>query len=434
MKGTPRNPPGRRKPPEENGKPKEPAQTNKSEKVAAKAAPRQTMEVVIEKRPKPRPKATVEEVEDVEDRPPEKSVKNRELPYRNVVPVEDSVPDPVLPRRPNINKPKNFSAPVTQEKAYQVSTDLDNAEAVRTIRKVILDTEVPMKVRWVLAASAALQKDLNQLTTKRRKPVVQTTQSKVNQDVQNFTVRLVEEDSEGNEILSTESSSSGNIEENVEETLRDDAIDIRDLPYDQYVMIMPHDLGSIPEGALIVDDPVVQYLESLAPEEKAKEIIAGLSSAALRCVYPLVNRSAEVEAILDSGSQICSMSEEEATRLKVPWDPDVRILMQSANGSVEKTLGLARNIPCTFSGLTVYLQIHILRSAPYKALLGRPFEILTESMIKNSRDGSQTITMTDQYGGSRITIPTHERGKVRNLQRTPRSDNKAEGSPDSEDF
>jgi hypothetical protein len=120
------------------------------------------------------------------------------------------------------------------------------------------------------------------------------------------------------------------------------------------------------------------------------------------------------------------MSSDEAMKLKVPWDPDVRILMQSANGEVEKTLGLARNIPFSFDAITVYLQVHILKSAPYKALLGRPFEILTESVIANSRDGKQTITMTDPYGGARITIPTHARGTVREMKRASRENDESQ--------
>ena len=129
------------------------------------------MEVVIEK-PKPRPKPTVEEVEDEDDLPPDKNKpKNtpEELPYRKIVPVTDAAPEPVLPRKPT-DKPEEVLP--QQEKSYKVSTDLDDAEAAKIIRKKILDMEVPVKVKWMIAASNALQKDLNQMTTKRRRPLL----------------------------------------------------------------------------------------------------------------------------------------------------------------------------------------------------------------------------------------------------------------------
>jgi hypothetical protein len=43
----------------------------------------------------------------------------------------------------------------------------------------------------------------------------------------------------------------------------------------------------------------------------------------------------------------------------------------------------------------VYLQIYILSSPAYKVLLGRPFDTITESLVKNKRDGSHTLTLTD---------------------------------------
>jgi len=55
------------------------------------------------------------------------------------------------------------------------------------------------------------------------------------------------------------------------------------------------------------------------------------SSLALRSIYPLVNNARQEEALLDSGSQIVSMSKDAAISLKMSWDPDISINMQSAS-------------------------------------------------------------------------------------------------------
>ena len=113
---------------------------------------------------------------------------------------------------------------------------------------------------------------------------------------------------------------------------------------------------------------------------------------------------------MDSGSQIVSMSERVALTTGLTWNPDICIHMQSANKQVEKTLGLARNVPFLLGDLTVYLQVHIIRDPAYDVLLGRPFDALTESLIKNTSTCSHTITLTDPNTCRRFTIPTFERG------------------------
>lgn len=429
MKGKPGNPPGRRKPPEEIEKPDKP---DSNKEVPAKAKGRTTVEVVIEKS-KRQPKPTVEEVEDEEDRHSSASARSKELPFRDVPPVERVPSGPILPRKPAEKIVKEASS--VPEKAFEIKTKINDPDAVNMIRKKILDTEILVAVKHLIGGSPALQRDLHQQTAKTRQPVARKQAGKVilNQDVQNFTVRLVEDDSDEEEsprnIKVYESQQIENFE------FDEDFIELKDLPYDQYVMVLTEGVGELPEGAIIMDDPVVQYLDTLKEGETPKQIFAGLTSAALRCVFPNINNSGEMEAIMDGGSQIVSMSEKEARSRGVPWDPDVHILMQSANGQVEKTLGLARNIPFEFESITVYLQVHILKSAPYKALLGRPFEILTESVVANSKDGSQTVTMTDPYTGSRITIPTHPRGHVRQIKRAQKDKKDTTTSPEKvQDF
>ena len=132
----------------------------------------------------------------------------------------------------------------------------------------------------------------------------------------------------------------------------------------------------------------------------------------LRSIYPIVNNLRQEEALLDSGSQIVSMSKETAISLKMAWNPDICINMQSTQGHVEKTLVLATDVPFTFGDLTVMLQIHVINKLSYKILLGRPFDALTRSNVQNERDGLQMITITDPSSDVRIVLLTYPRGQM----------------------
>jgi hypothetical protein len=100
------------------------------------------------------------------------------------------------------------------------------------------------------------------------------------------------------------------------------------------------------------------------------------------------------------------MSETTSHDLGLAYDPTIKLNMQSANGNVDQSLGLARNVAFQISNLTFYLQVHIVRSPAYDVLLGRPFDTLTESIIRNYANEDQTITISDPNTGRRITIPT----------------------------
>ena len=187
--------------------------------------------------------------------------------------------------------------------------------------------------------------------------------------------------------------------------------------------VLVEDRDGLQKGSIVVSDPVVQYLNTLLPGEMPKTVIVGGESHSLRTLYPLINKAGEVEALLDAGSQIVSMSKTIAVALDVTWDPDITVRMESANKTYENTLGLAKNVPFLFGTITAYLQVHVVENAAYKVLLGRPFDVVTESEVKNSRDGSQSVTLTDPNTGERCVMHTHERGKVPSvLQRHFKSD------------
>ena len=59
------------------------------------------------------------------------------------------------------------------------------------------------------------------------------------------------------------------------------------------------------------------------------------------------------------------------------------------------------------------MQVHILRAPAYDILLGRPFNVLTQSIIRNYADENQTITIIDPNTGRRATVPTIPHGSFK---------------------
>ncbi|PBK58700.1 hypothetical protein ARMSODRAFT_900176, partial [Armillaria solidipes] len=140
-------------------------------------------------------------------------------------------------------------------------------------------------------------------------------------------------------------------------------------------------------------------------------------SQVLCSVFPLVNGVEKLESLYDTGSQIVSMSERIADRLGLIYDPDIVINMQSANKQVEKSLGMAKNVPFLFGDITVYLQVHIIRDPTYDVLLERPFDVLTASTVFNNTEGGQVIKIKDPNSLRSAMVPTFPWGQRRVAQR-----------------
>jgi hypothetical protein len=179
-----------------------------------------------------------------------------------------------------------------------------------------------------------------------------------------------------------------------------------------------HQTRTPPPGSLIIPDPYETYLKTLPIGAIPDRLVVAKESSALRSIFPLVDHQRHVEAILDPGSQIIAMAEEICFDLGLAYDPSVVLNMQSANGEVDQSLGLARNVPVQIGDITLYVQVHIIRSPAYDILLGRPFDILTESVVRNFANEDQTVTIFDPNSGRRATVPTSARGRPRRpLQR-----------------
>jgi hypothetical protein len=168
----------------------------------------------------------------------------------------------------------------------------------------------------------------------------------------------------------------------------------------------------LPPDALIAQDKFATlYDAEITPE--SRKLHVAMDSCAIRAVLPIVDNQQRIECIYDTGSQIVAMSEAVCNELHLPYDPHITINMESANGTVTPSLGLARNVAFKFGDIILYLQVHIVRAPAYDILLGRPFDQLTECKVNNSGSGDQTLTILDRNTGAQLTIPTIPRGRPR---------------------
>jgi hypothetical protein len=151
----------------------------------------------------------------------------------------------------------------------------------------------------------------------------------------------------------------------------------------------------------------------LCCHEVHRNLLVVKESQLLRAITPKIEGLHEVECILDSRSQIVSISEAAWRTLNRELNPRWKITMQSANGSRDESLGLVGNLELEIGSMKLHVQAHVIRNPAYDVLLGRPFDVLTASHIKNYRDKSQTITITDPNSGKMVSIPTVPRSQPR---------------------
>lgn len=294
------------------------------------------------------------------------------LPFKGVIPI---VVGP-SPAREKGKQPEKYKlkAPIQSLTAL--------SEIVGKVKKAMVEA---VTVEELLAVSDQVRDAINEATSKKRVPFKQVNYSEKSHD-----------------------DAMPYFEEEEPLFLNSDAIMADTLPMVE-AFLTQEVTGAVPAGSCVVPDPILQYLESLPADMEPKQIFVGPSSAPLRVVYAAINGQGEVACIIDTGSQIVSMSLAAAKEAKLSWDPSIRIYMESATGSLARSLGLARNVPYKFGEVTIYLQVHVLEKPAYDVLLGRPFDIVTESNVQTSFDGSQILTLKDLNTGKKCSMPTYPR-------------------------
>jgi hypothetical protein len=124
------------------------------------------------------------------------------------------------------------------------------------------------------------------------------------------------------------------------------------------------------DGLIVIPDPYETYISSLEPGQITQPFVITKESHGIRLIYMNVNGERNIKSVIDPGSSIIAMLEDVCHKLGLAYDPKICLPMQSANGGIDETLGLARNIPCDLGSIILYMQIHIVRNPTYNILLG----------------------------------------------------------------
>jgi len=372
----------------------------------------------------------------------QKSISTGENVAASIVPVKPVVEVPFVNVRPLTEVQRRDVPREKHIPAYQTKAPVEASSAAKDVVNLILNAPVGTTVGQLLGSSPALLKEISRHISKVRVPVKPVNSSNVNiaeeEDRRDWYDEYLEDDDDAKNRpvdpdvdLSSASQEEPNkpsepvikIEPSQEPAKPKDKrvrieLQVEDLPKYTTFTILPEtsDLGE--KGTIVVTDPIVQYLDSLVDSDGHIDInLIAKEALPIRAVYPMINKIDHEESLLDGGSEICSMAKAIAISLGIAWQPDITINMQSAQGHVETTLGLARNVLFDFCGLKFLMQLHIINDPPYKILLGRPFEVVSAANIINETTGDQTITLTDPRNGQKLVVPTFDRGKPPSEQR-----------------
>ena len=331
--------------------------------VSAPAVPRAPAPAV--------PRASVPEprIVTIEREKSPRIVEEPEHPYQH---AKDAAYVPPASR--NVGAPAKAPAAKKPEPAYKTLPPVHDAAIAVDVYKRSMEAPITITQRELLSLSPEVRSQVRDVTTTRRVPVEQQAQAKF--------------------FAATEQ----------EESLETPAATA--FAFQNTSHRVP------PEGSTIIPDPIESYYRSLGrgqPPDIGRLTVAR-DATAIRSLFALVDNSQRIECTIDPGCQIVAMAEAVCNSLGLPYDPDIKLNMESANGTFDWSLGLARNVPFVIGNITLYFQVHVISSPSYAILLGRPFDVLTESVIRNFANEDQTITITDPNSGRQSTIPTFPRG------------------------
>lgn len=155
----------------------------------------------------------------------------------------------------------------------------------------------------------------------------------------------------------------------------------------------------------------VLELEGAGGGDMAEERIVAAERFPLRYIDTEIHGKHKVNCVLDTGSQIIAMNRKVWERIGMPILSQHTIVMESANKTTSKSLGLMNNVALRIGPLILYIQVQVMDNVPFEVLLGRPFQALTNCVTRDFANGQQHVTLQDPNSGVEVTVPTFERGR-----------------------
>ncbi|KAJ3713357.1 hypothetical protein C8R42DRAFT_647007 [Lentinula raphanica] len=151
--------------------------------------------------------------------------------------------------------------------------------------------------------------------------------------------------------------------------------------------------------------PISVLFNDYGTAEEGDEYFVAKDTLSIRGVNATIGERA-AHCILDSGCSLVVASLAACNAFGFAFDADKKIVMQSANGNTNWSIGLARDVPFRFGEVIAFLQVQIVDTPAYDFLLGRPFEVLMQATYRNFHSGDQHITLVDPNTEKSITIAT----------------------------
>jgi hypothetical protein len=143
-------------------------------------------------------------------------------------------------------------------------------------------------------------------------------------------------------------------------------------------------------------DPVA--VPALAAKREAE------SSLPRREINVLVKDLRMEAGVLDQGSQIVTVREDLAQEVGARINTQRTLRIKGANGSTSRTLGCAEDLNMRIGDVSFTLNAHVVRRAPFRLLLGRPFHDLLLCRLED-RPGRVDVSIRDPAKPSRsVTV------------------------------
>ncbi|KIK32844.1 hypothetical protein CY34DRAFT_50472, partial [Suillus luteus UH-Slu-Lm8-n1] len=98
--------------------------------------------------------------------------------------------------------------------------------------------------------------------------------------------------------------------------------------------------------------------------------------------------------LLDEGSEIVVIQEDVWKETKAPMNASVRMRMQTANGGSQDMKGCIEMLEIDVEGIKTWAHAYVVPDAPYRLLLGRPWQRLVRLSKAEDSDGVK-ITIRD---------------------------------------
>src|SRR6266702_774314 len=132
-------------------------------------------------------------------------------------------------------------------------------------------------------------------------------------------------------------------------------------------------------------------------------------SLPLREIDILVNNHSTEAGVLDQGSQIVVIREDLANEVGAKINRQRTLHMEGANGSTSRTLGCAEDLDMRIGDVSFTIHAHVVRTAPFRLLPGRPFHNLLLCRLEDHPDHVDVSIRNPADPSHFVAVPSRAR-------------------------